>query len=187
MGESTVTLLANEIVQTRSRKHINQIAKWLKQLTLAKDLDVTRLASSDMFDVSITLPDGSKFPLADLGYGLSQVLPVLTQCSFAEEESTLLFEQPEIHLHTLAARQLASVFIETAKGKNCHVIVETHSPELVKQFFQELKKGTLSKDDFVAYRVARVDGCSSICPIAVEIQDGEVDVYENWESGISIP
>lgn len=101
MGESTITLLANEAVQSRTRAHFKQIASWLAALGLAKSLEVSRVARSDLFDITMTLDDGATFPIADLGYGLSQVLPVLTQCSFAPKHSTLLFEQPELHLHTV--------------------------------------------------------------------------------------
>ena len=147
---------------------------------------MSRLAQSDLFDVSMTLHDGKEFPIADLGYGLSQVLPVLTQCSFARQGTTLLFEQPEIHLHTVAARRLAGVFIETAQKKSCHVVVETHSPELVKQVFSEIRDGRITVDDVVVYKVRRQDGQTEVSPITIEVLNGDVDVYENWESGISM-
>jgi predicted ATPase len=54
-----------------------------------------------------------------LGYGVSQGLPVLAQCSFAPRGATLLFEQPELHLHQGAAHRLASVFVSAAKQKTC--------------------------------------------------------------------
>jgi predicted ATPase len=185
MGESTVTLLANETIQTQSRTHINQIAKWLKDLGLAKALTITRLARSDLFDISMTLQDGESFPIADLGYGLSQVLPVLTQCSFAKKGSTLLFEQPEIHLHTASARKLAGVFIDTAREKDARVVVETHSPELVKQVFAEIRSGRVPIQDVAVYKVVRNEGRSVVSPIAIEVIQGDIDVIENWEAGIS--
>lgn len=182
-GESTITILANETIQSQSRPHLKQIAGWLSTLGLAKTVDVARVARSDIFDVKIGMEDGDKFPLADLGYGLSQILPVLTQCSFAPTGSTLLFEQPEIHLHTAASRNLASVFIETVKDKKCRILAETHSPELVKQCFQEVKKGNIRPEDLVVYKVQRTDGESRIEAIDV---DEYGDVYENWEHGISV-
>jgi hypothetical protein len=184
MGESTITLLANETVQSQSRKHKDQIAEWLEHLNLAKGIDVSRVASSDLFDINITLKDNKIFSIADLGYGLSQVLPVLTQCSFAPQHSTLLFEQPEIHLHSLSARKLSKIFIDTVKEKKCHVLIETHSPELVKQFIQDTKDGHLKKSDIVIYRVSRNNGKSEVNQVEI---DENFDVYENWEKGISIP
>lgn len=185
LGEATTSLLANEIVQSRSRSHIRQIARWLGQLGLAKRLVISRVAKSDLFDVTLTLPDGDSFPIADLGYGLSQILPVLTQCSFAPAGSTLLFEQPELHLHSLAARPLAKVFIETASSKNIHIVAETHSPELFKQFLCELRDGKLPLSDFVAYRVSRQGQKTVVTKI--EIDPDGIDVYEQWEAGLSVP
>ena len=118
MGESTITMLANESIQSNSRPHLTQIAKWLLHMKLAKGIDVNRIGSSDLFNVNLTLSDGEKFPQADLGYGLSQVLPVLKQCSFAPMGATLLFEQPELHVHTLASKGLAKVFVDTGKLKD---------------------------------------------------------------------
>ena len=183
-GEATITLLANETIQSRNRTHLHQIAGWLHKLGLAKGLDVTRVGSSDLFDVSLTLNDDQKFPIADLGYGLSQILPVLTQCSFAPKEATLLFEQPELHLHSVAARPLASVFIETAISKNVRILAETHSPDLFGQFIVELRAGNLAMSDFIAYRVSREGGRSVLKQI--EIDPDTFDVYERWENGLSV-
>jgi len=184
MGESTITMLANETIQSRTRPHLKQLAKWLKLLGLAESVDVSRIGRSDLFDVSMKLKDGESFPIADLGYGMSQILPVLTQCSFAPKGATLLFEQPEIHLHTIAARALSGVFIETAKSKSAHVVLETHSPELVKEFMVKQRAGEISPDDIIFYRVNRYDGESRITPLEF---DEHLDIYDNWESGISIP
>ena len=182
-GEATVTLLANEMMQSKVRKHTKQVSLWFDTLGLAKTLGVARVGNSDLFDVNITLNDDSKFPLADLGYGFSQILPVLTQLSFAPDESTLLFEQLELHLHVLAVRPLAAVFIDAIKKKKIHIIAETHSRELFGQFLREMREGALNPADFIAYRVIRRDGCSRITPIEIDLSS--FDVYEAWEQGLT--
>ena len=183
-GEATTTLLANEITRSRRRLHIKQIASWLSMLGLGKSLDVARVGRSDLFDVSVTLPkEGSAFPIADLGYGLSQVLPVLTQCSFAPEGATLLFEQPELHLHQLAAKPLMRVFIDTIKQKGIHIVAETHAPELFGQLLVELREKRIELADVVVYRVSRTGGRSVFRPIDIDPDD--FDVYEVWEDGLS--
>jgi predicted ATPase len=184
-GEASITMLANESFQTTKRPHIKQIARWLKKLGLAKDVSITRVGKSDLVDLKLGLNDGESFPIADLGYGLSQIMPVLTQCSFSEKQSTLLFEQPEIHLHTKSSRELASIFIDTVKEKQSNILLETHSPDLVKQFMQELKAGSLPAEDFALYKVTRENGETCIHEVEIDA-DNECDVYENWESGISI-
>jgi predicted ATPase len=181
-GEAAATLLANEVVQTRTRPHVKQISEWLQILGIGKKLEISRVGPTDLFGVDITLEDGQKYPIADLGYGLSQILPVLAQCSFAPPGATLLFEQPELHLHTLAAKPLAKVFIDTYREKGVYSVIETHSPDLFWQFVQELDAGTIKPDDFAAYKVVRRDK-QSVFEL-IEIAE-DFEVYERWESGIS--
>jgi AAA domain, putative AbiEii toxin, Type IV TA system/AAA ATPase domain len=182
LGESTVTLLANEAIQSRSRPHIAEIAEWLSLLGLAKSLDISRLAKTDAFGAALTLDDDEAFPIADLGYGLSQVLPVLTQCSFAPSNSTLLFEQPEIHLHPLAAANLGRIFGSTVSRTNGTILIETHSPELVSSLQTEIKEGRLSAEDVKLYRVNRQEGASKFQHIEI---DTHAEIYENWRKGFS--
>lgn len=184
MGEATVQLLANETIQSQTREHVRQVAHWLNKLGLGQNLRLKRSGSSDLFNVTLNLIDGKEMPLADLGYGVSQVLPVLTQCSFAPHDSTLLFEQPEIHLHSIASRALAGVFIETALDRRANILIETHSPEIIKEFQGRMRNKELSLDDFVVYRVAREDGATVLNKLDI---DDDYDIYENWEKGISVP
>lgn len=184
-GESAITMLANESLTKTKRHHIMQISGWLDKLGLANNVKIKRVGKSDLVDLQLSLSDGESFPIADLGYGLSQIMPVLTQCSFAQNGSTLLFEQPEIHLHTKSSKDLATVFIDTVKSKKSTIILETHSPDLVKQFMVELRNGNLSADDFILYKVFRDGSETHIREIEIDI-DNNFDVYENWESGISI-
>jgi predicted ATPase len=181
-GEATMTLLANEVVQSHKRRHISQIQTWLKHLGLGNKIDVSRIATSDLFDVTVALGDGTSFPLADLGFGLSQVLPVLTQCSFAQPGAVLLFEQPELHLHTLAAKKLVSVFIDTVREKNARIIAETHSPDMIHQLQGELRSGNLKPEEVGVYRVVRHQGASKISELRI---DEDFSIYENWEQGLT--
>lgn len=179
-GEATITMLASEVVQPKDKPHFKQINSWLANLGLAKKVGVSRVGSSDLFDVSITLKDDKALPIADLGYGLSQVLPVLTQCSFAPTKSTMLFEQPELHLHEGAARKLAGVFVDTAKKKSANLVIETHSKEFVHEIFNILKTGELSIDDLVIYSVKRIDGKSTYDKLDITMEDGHVEVSDPW-------
>lgn len=184
-GESAVTLLANEYVQSKIKTHINEISKWMADLGLAKKVEVSRVGKSDLFDVQVTLNDDATLPIADLGYGMSQILPVLVQCSFAEEGSVLLFEQPELHLHHLAARKLATVLVKIAKKKNFRIVAETHSEDLFLQILQELNNKNIKLEDVVAYEVSRVGGKSVFNKIIVNEDAGKFECENPWRKGIS--
>lgn len=68
--------------------------------------------------------------ISDVGFGYSQVIPIILMCLLSGPENLILLEQPEIHLHPSSAANLADLFLAfTADGKR--IIVETHSPELI--------------------------------------------------------
>ena len=68
--------------------------------------------------------------LTHVGVGVSQVLPILVMCLLADEDSTLVFEQPELHLHPRVQTLLGDFFLSMALcNKQC--IVETHSEYLI--------------------------------------------------------
>ena len=184
-GEASVTLLANEYVQSKARPHIKEVSEWMAELGLAKKVEVSRVGNSDLFDVQVTLNDNATLPIADLGYGMSQILPVLVQCSFASKGSTLLFEQPELHLHHLAAGKLATVLAKVAKQKNLRIVAETHSEDLFNQVLIELNTKKIKIDDVVAYEVARIGGKSIFKKIIINEDNGKFECENHWNRGIS--
>ena len=181
-GENTITLLANEHVQSKSRPHIAEVSSWLQALGLAQRVAVSRLGNSDMFDVQVQLSDGANLPIADLGYGMSQVLPVLAQCSFASPKSTLLFEQPELHLHTSSAKRLAGVFVRVQKLKDVSIVAETHSRELLIGILDEIREKRFSVEDLAVYTVVRKDGHSVFTRLNIEVDEqGRPECYDPWQ------
>ena len=68
--------------------------------------------------------------LTHVGVGVSQVLPILVVCLLADSDSTLVFEQPELHLHPKVQSLLGDFFLSIAlSNKQC--IVETHSEYII--------------------------------------------------------
>ena len=68
--------------------------------------------------------------IADVGFGYSQVLPIILRGLLAPENSLILFEQPEIHLHPSCRANLADFFLELIKNDK-KVLIETHSTEII--------------------------------------------------------
>ena len=91
--------------------------------------------------------------LIDVGYGVSQVLPVLTQLLDLEPALLFLLQQPEVHLHPKAQAALGSLFCSVA-GPERQLIVETHSDYLldrVRMDVRDKKTGLKPEDVSILY------------------------------------
>jgi predicted ATPase len=95
--------------------------------------------------------------LPDVGFGISQVLPVLVQSFYAPSGSIILMEQPEIHLHPSAQSALADVMIdvinsrENGTDRNIQVIIETHSEHFLRRLQRRIAEGVVPQEKVSAY------------------------------------
>lgn len=86
--------------------------------------------------------------ITDVGFGISQILPVIIQGFLSSNHSTTIIEQPEIHLHPKMQADLADLFIDIVKEtKNKRLIIETHSEYLLKRLRRRISEGIISPDD----------------------------------------
>lgn len=106
------------------------LLKWLNYMGLAEAVTSRDLGKLGHELRVRTRPDGEAQDLTHVGVGVSQLLPVLLSCLIANTGSTMIFEQPEIHLHPRVQAQLGDFFLAVAMtGVQC--IVETHSEHLI--------------------------------------------------------
>jgi predicted ATPase len=133
-GEQAIDLLITEALL---RKGTNQqllegVGYWLKTLKLADSLKIRDVAKRlNLFEVDVKLTKKSaRTNLADVGFGVSQVLPVLVQGLLMERGGIYFVQEPEIHLHPDAQAGLADFFIYLAY-QGVTSIVETHSEYLL--------------------------------------------------------
>ena len=91
---------------------------------------------------------GLKRNLMDVGFGVSQVLPVLAALLRANGPSMFLLQQPELHLHPSAQAALGSLFCRTAEARR-QLIVETHSEYIVDRVRMDIRdrQTALTPDD----------------------------------------
>ena len=91
---------------------------------------------------------GPRRNLIDVGYGVSQVLPVIFELLRKEGSHLLLLQQPEVHLHPSAQAELGSLFCRSAKEYR-QLVVETHSDHLLDRVRMDIRDGrtTLQPDD----------------------------------------
>jgi predicted ATPase len=115
-----------------------------------------------------------------MGTGVSQVLPILVSCLLAEPGSTLIFEQPELHLHPRVQSRLADFFLSMALlGKQC--IIETHSEYLIYALRYRISESLLKNDESVQnavklYFADKKDGKTEFQEIKVN-RHGELSAW----------
>ena len=90
----------------------------------------------------------------DLGYGISQILPILYQSILIPDKTqkVIMIEQPELHLHPKVQLQLANLFTNVMKthelnGHPTQFLIETHSENLILRIQNLVKQGELSPDE----------------------------------------
>ena len=86
--------------------------------------------------------------LIDVGYGVSQVLPVITELFRGDRTPMFLLQQPEVHLHPSAQASLGSLFCQVANRQR-QLVIETHSDHLLDRVRMDIRDGRtkLTADD----------------------------------------
>lgn len=162
------------IGQDREKMTDMQIMKWLQDLDLiySYGIYITPYAKKD-YEVRVRkYRNGAEVGLTDVGVGVSQVLPVLFLCRYADEGSILILEQPEAHLHPKAQSELADVLIDVVKKRNIQIIFESHSEHLLHRLQRRIAESRISAND-TAFYFCQINGGIS------EIKKLDVDEYGN--------
>jgi predicted ATPase len=147
-GERAVDLLITEALlrDERAKPLHEAVSFWMRHLTLARSLDVRDIARRlNLFEVDVSgAGKGTKANLVDVGFGISQVLPVIVQGLLTRPGGLYLVQQPEMHLHPDAQAGLADFFIYLA-SYGVITVVETHSEYLLLRLRRRLAEGGLPK------------------------------------------
>lgn len=154
------------------------VALWLRELGLIHDFRVEPIGDgSNLYRVRVqTTASSAPVLITDVGFGVSQILPVLALCFYVPEGSTVILEQPEIHLHPAVQAGLADVLIETAIARRVQIIVESHSEHLLMRLQRRIAEGSMNPEKLALYFIDHAADRSSLTPLDVSVW-GDI---ENW-------
>jgi len=115
---------------------------------LFESLGIRRLGAKagEPFQVMIRIA-GKNRNMIDVGYGVSQALPVVVQSALSAEHELLLIQQPEVHLHPRAQAALGSLFVQLVANAKKRFVVESHSDFLIDRIRQEVANGRMDAKD----------------------------------------
>ena len=172
------------------------IALKLKDMGLIEEFKVQQISQqTQMYETQIKTKGSETWVnLSDVGFGISQVLPVLVQCFYAPEGSIILIDQPEVHLHPYAQSALADVMADVIESKsnlgkgfkerNIQFIIETHSEHFLRRLQRRIAEGKLPQDKVSAY-FANINNEVPLAKLAevYQLSERQQNLFE--EAGIS--
>ena len=163
------------------KKHKNfqeMVAYWLQELNLIDSFEIKEIAQgTNLYQACVRKGKGSpETMLTDVGFGVSQVLPVLVLLYYVPEGSVVLMEQPEIHLHPSVQSGLADVMLAVATHRRVQIIVESHSEHLLRRFQLRAAEGNIPASDLKLYFVSNDRGVAELNDLKLN----EWGQIENW-------
>jgi predicted ATPase len=146
------------------------LGHWLKRLGIIESFDVAEIApETSLYDLRVKVDSAAPtVSVADVGFGVSQVLPVLTQVFYARRGSTVLLEQPEIHLHPAAQSELGDALLAALRDNGTQLIVETHSEHLLRRLQRRVAEEAINKDDIALYVTRTKEGLPAVDELLVD-------------------
>ena len=167
--------------QDKDDKRLKLVTNALRKLKLTGQVRTKKIGDARIELQVGRLPnDRSSNPevvsIADVGFGVSQVLPVLVAVIAAEPGRLVYIEQPELHLHPNAQVILAQI-LATAARRGVRIVVETHSSLLLLGIQTLVAEGKLSSD------LIRLHWFKRRRNGATQVLTGDLDeagTYGNW-------
>ncbi len=177
-GENTYNILLNSFLQ--EDELFSNVSKWMENNMEGQKL-VFEMTAPGTYALKV-VRDGVEVSIADVGYGLCQVLPVITQSFMPKGGDIAVIEQPVLHLHPAAHANVAYRIAESAKSTGRKYLIETHS----ENFLLGLRKlvsdpvSEFNPEDVIVYYVNH-DGESAYLEEITIDENGELS---SWPTGV---
>ncbi len=157
------------------------VVAWLGYLGVAQNIESK---DSDQFghELQVCMSNRNKnHDLTQVGVGVSQVLPIIVAGLLAKPDTTLIIEQPELHLHPKVQSRLGDFFLSlTQLGKQC--LIETHSEHIINRIRLRIAEGSKSSPWQEATKVYFVQKDGSASSFR-EVSINEYGAIPDWPEG----
>ena len=145
------------------------------------DIGVKQLGrgSGDPFQVQVSI-GAKKTNIMDVGYGVSQILPLIVDAQRASSNTLLLLQQPEVHLHPKAQAALGSMIKDWVSKSKKTVVVETHSDYLVDRLRLEVKRDHLKESDVKIFFLEKKGTLTKLHALEIDAQGNVLNAPDGY-------
>ncbi len=122
--------------------------KYLKFFEIAESFSSEYVPETDTV-VGYIKPIGldKNIKMTDLGVGFSQLAPIILLCITSSPGTTILLEQPELHLHPKVQQKFADFIIEMIEKNDLQIILETHSDHILNRIRRRVAQAKIEEND----------------------------------------
>jgi hypothetical protein len=141
------------ILQESQDRLLDSVRRFGISSGLFDNIKIDRISAKDSggpFAIKV-VKGGTEFYIDELGYGVGQILPIITDL-FANPglRRMYLIQQPEVHLHPRAQAALGDLFYDVAKD-GVTIVAETHSDFIIDRYRRRMMQGGQSVSSQVCY------------------------------------
>ena len=155
--------VASLLASANERFRQYDISRYIEQIANRRVMTQAQIGTS-VFTID-SIPTGSGVPasIVNEGFGINQLLYLLTICLYSPFKIVAI-EEPEIHLHPSMVRELARAMVTIAANEDRRLIVSTHSEVFVTALLAQIAAGEASVDDVSFILAENRDGESAFTP-----------------------
>jgi len=156
------------------RRTKDEIDKFGNASGLFKDIQVRRLGKgdSDPFQINVSI-NGPRRNIVDVGYGVSQAIPIVFELATRSPKEICMLQQPEVHLHPQAQAALGSYLVSSLEALEGTIIIETHSDYMIDRIRRHVREKRIPATDVSLLYFERGDFSSQIYNLDLN-ENGEI-------------
>lgn len=146
----TITPQGENVLNILAISHPSFLAEVEYELSrILSGASIKLMNRTDSIELYLDSTDNSRnqYKPINVGFGYGYVLPVIVQTLLAKQNSVLILENPESHLHPGAQSRLMDFLVKKSKEKNLQLIIESHSDHIVNGLRVAVKEGIVSSMD----------------------------------------
>ena len=170
-GENFLPIFLEIVKSDRKKEFLHE---WLKKLEIGEEIFMEIMKQIHSISIFNPVLD-TRINFGNLGFGISQLVPIICE-GISRENSLIIIEQPELHLHPKLQTTLSDFFIFAYKEYGNTFIVETHSESMLLRLQRRIAERKIEKNDLGIYYFELKKEGTKVSKITLN-NNGTLDVW----------